>query len=66
MNTSRDEYEKQEIKDLAELEKLARKVTSHMARQLESMNRGNNRYAIKRRIEALIDPSASALAKGDE
>ncbi len=66
MNTRIDEYEKQELKDLAELEKLARRVTSHMARQLASMNRGNNRDAIKRRIEALIDPSASALAKGDE
>lgn len=66
MHSNREKYEKQEVKDLAELERLAKRVTSHMARELDSMNRGNNRYAIKRRIEALIDPSASALAKGDE
>ncbi len=51
--------EKQYVSDLKELEKLAKKVVAHLAKELEKANKGNNRNAIKGRINALTSPETA-------
>lgn len=55
--------EKQYASDLKELEKLAKKVVGHLAKELEKANKGNNKVAIKNRLNALTSPEAALAAE---
>ena len=57
--------EKDRMRDLIELEKLAKKVVSHMAKEFQKANNGKSKQAVEQRIKNLLSPSAQVVELGE-